>query len=291
MRELLAYSILSASTYALVGIGLSLVLRMTRLFHFAHGAVFTAAAYACYLAKSQAHMPLLVAVAFGAVCGLALGCIIEVVVYRPLRERGAPPLVLLIASLGMYVVLQNVISAVFGDDIKSVRTAPVREGIEILGSRLTEVQLITICVGALVLASASIFLASTGLGRAMRAVASNPVLATACGMNINRVILWGFAIGSCAASIAGILVALDADMTPTMGMNFLMLAVVAVVVGGPGSMPGLALGSLLVAVAQLSVARVLGSRWQDAVALAILLVFLLLRPQGIMGGTIRKVTV
>ena len=162
----------------------------------------------------------------------ALGILIEISVYRPLRHKGSSSLILLLASLGIYIVLQNIISMIFGDDIKTIRSGIVKEGINILGARITPVQITIIVVSLLLLVSCFLFLKYTKIGRAMRAVANDSELARVAGIESDKVILLTFALGSALAGIAGILVALDVDITPTMGMNALMMGVVAVIIGG-----------------------------------------------------------
>jgi branched-subunit amino acid ABC-type transport system permease component len=111
------------------------------------------------------------------------------------------------------------------------------------------------------------------------------------GINSDRVIFWAVALGSVLAGIAGILVALDVDMTPTMGMNALLMGVAAVIIGGVDSLPGVALGALLLGMAQHLGVWKISSQWQDAIAFFILLMFLLFRPQGFLGKRVKKVSV
>ena len=125
----------------------------------------------------------------------------------------------------------------------------------------------------------------------MRAVANDPELASVSGIDSGKVILLTFALGSALAGVAGILVAFDVDMIPTMGMNALMMGVVAVIIGGVGSIPGIALGSLLLGMAQHLGVWFISSQWQDAIAFAILLIFLLFRPQGFLGKKIKKANI
>jgi len=280
----------SGSAWLLLALGFALVYRSARFFHFAQGIVFTASAYVAFaLCLVGLPMPYCVVVSIAAAAALGAG--MEVGAYRPLRRRGASSLVLLLASLGIYVVLQNVISLIFGDDTKSIRTGVVREGINVLGARITPIQITTICVSIVLVVALAAFLRYAKLGRAMRAVANDPELANLSGIDSDRVILWAFAIGSALAGIAGILVALDVDMTPTMGMNALMMGVVAVIIGGVNSIPGIALGALLLGMAQQFGVWWISSQWQDAIAFIILLAFLLFRPQGFMGRKTRKATV
>jgi len=231
------------------------------------------------------------AIPFACMSACLVGWMMELFIYKPLRKRGATSIILLLASLGLYIVLQNLISMIFGDDTKSIRTWPVVAGREMLGARITDVQIIIIAVSIVLVALVAGFLAVAKTGKAMRAVANNKELANISGINSDKVILISFAIGSALAGIAGILVAMDVDMTPTMGMNALMMGVVAMIVGGVGSIWGIALGALLLALAQNLGVWYISSQWQDAIAFAILLIFLLFKPEGFFGKKVRKAEV
>jgi branched-chain amino acid transport system permease protein len=122
-------------------------------------------------------------------------------------------------------------------------------------------------------------------------VASDPNLALVSGIDTDKVILFSFALGSALAGAAAILISFDTDMTPTMGMNALMMGVVAVIIGGVGSIPGATLGGFLIAFAQNFGVWKISSQWQDAIAFIILLLFLLYRPNGFFGKKIPKVEV
>lgn len=183
------------------------------------------------------------------------------------------------------------ISMVFGDDTKTIRSGMVKEGINLLGARITPIQITIIIVSLLLVASCFLFLKYTKTGRFMRAVSNSPELARMSGINSDFVIIGVFAIGSALAGIAGILVALDVDMTPTMGMNALLMGVAAMIIGGSGSLPGIVLGALLLGMAQHLGVWKISSQWQDAIAFFILLMFLLFRPQGFLGKRVKKVSV
>ncbi|PXF59354.1 MAG: branched-chain amino acid ABC transporter permease [Deltaproteobacteria bacterium] len=290
MAQLIANSLYVASIYTIIALGFALIYQVSHFFHFAHGVVFTAGAYLTFLFKICFGYPfffsIVVAIGFSAI----LGCLIEISIYRPLRRKDASSLILLLASLGIYIVLQNVISMVFGDDIKTIRSGIVEEGINILGARITPIQITIISVSLFLLVCCFFFLKYTKMGHAMRAVANDPELARVSGIESDRVILSTFALGSALAGIAGILVALDVDMTPTMGMNALLMGVVAVVIGGVGSIPGVALGALLLGMAQQFGVWKISSQWQDAIAFVILLIFLLFRPQGFLGKKAKTAT-
>jgi len=291
INQFILNGIIAGSVYTLVAVGFAVIYRTVRFFHFAHGVVFTAGAYFTYFFKAWLGWPVTIAVPAAIGLCAVLGVLIEVSVYRPLRHKGSSALILLLASLGIYIVLQNMISMVFGDDTKTIRSGIVKEGINILGARITPVQITIIIVSLLLVVSCFLFLKYTKTGRSMRAVANNPELADVTGINSDRVIFWTFALGSALAGIAGILVALDVDMTPTMGMNALMMGVAAVIIGGVESIPGVALGALLLGMAQHLGVWKISSQWQDAIAFVILLIFLLFRPQGFLGKRVKKVTI
>ena len=289
-QQLIVNGLISASVYLLVAVGFVLIYWVSRFFHFAHGVVFTAGAYFTFLCKMWFGLPLFLSLVLAiGLCAL-LGCSMEVSVYRPLRRKATSPLILLLASLGIYIVLQNVISMIFGDDTKAIRSGVVKEGINLLGARITPIQILIICVSLVLVVAVALFLKRTKIGKAMRAVANDPQLASVSGIDTDRVILWTFAVGSALAGVAGILVALDVDMTPTMGMKALMMGVVAVIIGGVGSIPGVAFGALLLGMAQHFGVWYISSQWQDAIAFVILLAFLLFRPEGFMGKRVKKAT-
>lgn len=194
----------------------------------------------------------------------------------------------LLASLGIYIISQNVISIFFGDETKSIRTEEVREGLNIFGARITLIQIAIITTSIILVIVIAMFLKWSKMGKAMRAVGNDQKLATSVGIDTNRVILWTFAIGSTLAGVAGILAALDVDMTPTMGMNALMMGVVAVIIGGVNSIPGVAMGALLLSLAQHLGVWIISSKWQDAIAFIVMFIFLLFKPEGFLGKKIKK---
>jgi len=252
--------------------------------------MFTVGAYSAFLLVSWLKVPLLISIPIAIASAALIGCSLDFIVFAPLRRKGNSPLVLLLASLGIYIVLQNLISLFFGDDIKTIRPGVVKEGIAFLGARITTIQICIVSTSIVVLIAVVVLLRASKVGRAMRAISNDPELARVSGIDSDRVILLTFAFGSALAGLAGILVALDVDMTPTMGMNALMMGVVAVVIGGIGSIPGVALGAMLLGIAQHLGVWKISSQWQDAIAFVILLAFLVIKPEGFMGKKIRKVT-
>ena len=290
-NQFLINSLIIGSVYTLISVGFSLIYSTTKFFHFAHGVVFTLSAYFVYLYVKIIDLPLTIGIPLSVISATLVGILIERVIYRPLRRMGTTPLILLLSSLGIYIVLQNIISMTFGDDTKTLRSGIVQEGIEIFGAQITPIQITILLASMVLLVGCWALIKYTKMGRAMRAVASDSNIALVLGIDSDKVILFAFALGSALAAVAAILISYDTDMTPIMGMNALMMGVVAVIIGGVGSIPGAALGGFLLAFAQNFGVWKIASQWQDAIAFIVLLVFLLLRPNGFFGKKIRKVEV
>ncbi len=280
MSQTLVNVAIAASVYLLVGLGFGLIFVTGRFFHFAHGATYTWGAYAAY-AATRVGFPLPVAFAAGVAIAACLGTGCETLVYRPLRRRGGGSLAILLASLGLYVLLQNVLSLHFGDANHSYASAVFNSVLVLGGARVTVAQLVILAATLVLLALLMMASRHTHVGLVMRAVANDPDLARALGVDVDRTLTLAFVIGSALAGAAGVLIGLDVDLTPTMGFRVLVLGVAATIVGGIGSIEGTAIGALTIAAAQSLGVWVLPSRWQDSLAFGLLAFFLVLRPQGL----------
>ncbi|MDL1876339.1 branched-chain amino acid ABC transporter permease [Cytophagia bacterium CHB2] len=291
ISQILANGLIAGSVYALVALGFSVIYSTVRFFHFAHGVVYTAGAYFTFLYFILFKLPFAVAVALAILSAALLGVAIEFLVYKPIKRQRASGTILLIASLGVSIILQNLISLFFGDDTKTIRTGEVREGLNVLGARITPVQIAIILTSLVLFAFTFIILKRSKIGKALRAVANDPELAVAMGLNKDRIIYFTYFVGSALAAIAAILISLDIDMTPLMGFQAMLYGVVAVVIGGLGNILGAYLGGLLLGLAQHLGVWYISSQWQDAIAFVILILFLLFRPQGFFWKKIRKAEV
>ncbi|ALO29630.1 branched-chain amino acid ABC transporter permease [Porphyromonas gingivalis] len=288
MSQLLLNTLFSCSLYALLCFSFICIYFTCRFFHIAHAVTLTLAAYMVYTASVLWGVSLWLAVplAIGIVVLLMLG--INRWVYRPLKRQGLESWQMMIASLGLYVVLQNVISMIWGDSTLSFRTWEIKVGHEFMGAYITDVQIITIVSSVVLLLLSHLFMERTSIGREIKAVASNPVLSHVLGISETKAIAWSVGIGTGLAACAGILIAADIDMTPTMGFNWLLYGVVAMIIGGMGRMRYLLLGALLLATAQHLSAYYIDSKWMNATAYVILIVFLYFRPYGFSGKQLKK---
>jgi branched-subunit amino acid ABC-type transport system permease component len=289
--QLLINVLISFSICGLVGLSTIVIYYPTKFFHIAHAIAITLSAYFTYLFTIQLHFAAYLSIPLAILCATTVGMLSEIALYKPLRKRNASPMILMIASLGLYTVLQNVISMLWGDDTKSVRTGEIKVGNEFFGAYITDIQIITIVVCVVLFVSCVLLMKYSRIGRNIRAVASNPELSNIIGIHSDRVILWAFGLGSALMAVAGILIAFDTDMTPTMGFNWLLYGVVAMIIGGVGSNWGLVGGALLLATAQHLSAYYIGSQWMDAVAYIILILFLIAKPLGFSGKRLKKIEI
>ena len=288
--QILLNGLTASSMYLLIGLGFSLIYSATRFFNFAHGFILVAGAYMALVFSSASGLSIWPAALFAVVTVAVLGGLLQACVYGPLLRKGASSLVLLLVSLGLYIILQNVISLIFGDAARAFRLGNMVV-IDIGHGRITAVQATGVCVSAALTVLVATALRVTKMGRALRAVANDSELAEVSGVECTRVTLWAFGVGSALAAVAGILMAADVAMTPTMGLNALMMGIVAVIIGGIGSVRGLVYGALLLGTAQHFGAFLLGAQWQNAIVFIILSVFMLVRPRGFMGTKVKKATV
>lgn len=275
----------------MVSLAFAFIYTTAKFFNVTNAIIFTLSAYFSFLFFQQLSCPLYLSILIAILLAVAIGVSSEYFFYKSLRKKNSHSFVLLIASLGMYVVLQNIISLIWGDATLSIRIGEVKVGHQFFRAFITSIQIISISVSIILLVLSLVFYKFTQLGRQMRAVSSNHELAIVFGINSSKVILKAFAIGSGMAAIAGILVAFDTDIRPTMGFNLLLYGVVAMIIGGVGSTWGLVGGALLLATAQHLGAYYIDSKWMDAITYVILIVFLIWKPLGFSGQRLKKIEI
>jgi branched-chain amino acid transport system permease protein len=276
------------SIYALIALGYTMVYGVLRLINFAHGDVYMVGAYTGYYLsrKLKGDEPSLLGalvVMLGAMLACAvLGVIIERFAYRPVRR--AARLTLLITAIGVSLLIENGAQLVFGPDPKFFPSLAPRADFIVVGVRLTSEQLTVIALSFLLMVLLRFFIMKTRTGKAMRAVSFNLDAAKLMGISTDRIIAITFGLGSALAAAAGVLIGMQIPkIDPLMGINYGLKAFVAAVLGGIGNVPGAVLGGLLIGTSEVMVVGYLSSTYRDAIAFGILILVLLLRPQGILG--------
>lgn len=279
--------------YALLALGYTMVYGVLRFINFAHADIFMVGSFVGYFVGRE--LPpatlwgslLTLAAAMGA-CAL-LGVVIERLVYRPLR--GAPTLNILITAIGVSLFLEYTGQLTFGAAPRTFPQVFPSANYQFGGLTVSSNQVIVIIVTGLLIVLLQAIVFRTRLGTAMRAVALNPRAAQLVGVNNDVVISFTFALGSALAGAGGILYSLNyPSIDPLMGVLPGLKAFVAAILGGIGSIPGAALGGLLLGTVETFVGGSEYSTYKDAIAFAILIVILLFRPSGLLGRvTVEKV--
>lgn len=282
--QLIANSIIAASLYALVAMSFNFVFGATRFFNLAHGVLATVGGYTAYYVGVILHVPLGIAVIGGAVVAGLLGYLFELFVFRKLRTKKASNLVLLVASIGIVTTVTAIIAIFFTSQFKTLSVFMGESTVLHIGtSVITPVQAGIVASALVVLFGFWLLLSKTSFGRAVRAVSDDEEVAKIVGINTNKIIGTVFVIGSAIAGLAGVFTGLDTGIQPTMGFSLLLKGVIAAIVGGIGSVYGGFVGALLLGFAENFGIWFISGEWKDAIAFAILILFLLFRPQGILG--------
>lgn len=281
--QLFANGVVNGSHYALLALGFGLIFGTTRVVHFAYGPVYALSAYGAWVLAAGFGAPLWLAMTGSIVTGVVAGVLSWLVIYQPFERRGSSLLVVLIASLGLFIVLENAIGVVFGTDTKAVPNPP--SGILLWGPLvLTGAQMLQLAAFAVVTAGVGLYLTRARMGKAVLAMTDNAEMARVIGIDTGRVSIIAFALGSAIAAVPACLILFKDGATAHMGFMAVFMAFVAVVVGGVGSLRGAVLGGLVLGIVESAGMVRIPTEWQSVVAFVVLFVVLLVRPRGLFGG-------
>ena len=268
--------------YALGAVGLTVVYGILRLVNFAHGDFLTFGAYMAYLVNVTWGLPLILGIFFAMATTALLGIFLERVMWGPMRGRGAGVLQLLLMSIGLALVIRYTVQYIWSTDIRAL-DVNLTATVELLGLRVGRTALIVIIVGIVVLVAIGLMLRYTLLGKRMRALSDNLELAETAGIDTSRVILYTWIFAGSLAGLAGVMAGAVTDIRPEMGFALLLPIFAAVILGGIGDAFGaLAAGLVLGVVIEWSTLFI-DARWKIAIGFVVLILALIIRPQGIFG--------
>ncbi len=294
------------SVYALFALGYTLVFSILGIINFAHGAIFTLGAYFTYslaggafgfnglLAKAQLpeqlQLPFVIALFLGSILAGIAGVVVERLAFKPLRDRGADPLLTLVSSLGAAVVIVNLIQYLVGaeiytfpDNIYGNLPPAINFGTEARPINVRTVQVVIFGVSALIVVILTYLINYTKIGKALQAVAEDATTASLLGINTERFIVLTFFLSGFLGGLAGTLVGSSVSIAgPYFGIAFGLKGLGVIVLGGLGNIPGAVVGGLLLGLAEAFVPSEY-SGYKDAIAFALLFIMLLVRPQGLLG--------
>ncbi|MFA7010822.1 MAG: branched-chain amino acid ABC transporter permease, partial [Bacilli bacterium] len=281
--QLLVNGLVAGAIYSLVSSGFSLIYSVNKFVHFAHGAVIAFSAYVLYYLFSTLGISFWFAVVLSLIFSALLGYATNELIYKQLRKRKSSPVILLVSGLGFLIFLESLILIFFGADVKVINLIKVTKGLEFMGAIITPLQIVIILVSIALLIFLFIFMKKFKLGKAMRAVSDNKEVAEIVGISSEKIYSWSFIIGSAIAGIAAVLIGLEQNLEPTMGTNLMIKGMTASIIGGIGSVPGAILGSFLLGILENFGIWFLPSGYKDAIVFTLLFIFLLFRPQGLLG--------
>jgi branched-chain amino acid transport system permease protein len=276
------------STYALIALGYTMVYGIIQLLNFAHGEIYMMGAFVALLLVLVFKVNVFLAMILAMVCCGLLGVVIEFIAYRPLRKSSR--LSALISAIGVSTFLSTLALLVFGADAKGFpdNAFPVTQ-FHFGSVDFSSLQLLIFGVSAALMLTLEFIVQKTKIGKAMRATSQDYNTAALMGVNINLVIAFTFAIGSSLAAAGGVLVGIYFNAVSfNMGLMAGLKAFAAAVLGGIGSIRGAMLGGLFLGVIEVFGVALGYSSYRDAIAFAILIIFLLFRPTGLLGQKIQK---
>lgn len=282
LMQLLANGLVMGAIYAMVALGFALVYNTTRIFHIAYAVLYMICPYFLLTLYKALQLPLGIAFFIGIVLTMLLSNAIELFVYRPLHRNRSSLNVILISSIGVMIVVVNLVAMLYGNETQ-ILTSNISKSITIGGIILTHTQLAQLFISLLIMGIFLVYLKYTQFGIRTRALRDDPELFVVFGMNVERMRIVLFSMSAFFAAVGGGLVAYDVGMDPYVGMPMLLNAVVALIIGGVGRFEAPILGGFMIGILQSVVVWAFSSRWQDAVTFTLLILFLLFRPQGILG--------
>jgi branched-chain amino acid transport system permease protein len=268
--------------YALGAVGLTLVYGILKLVNFAHCDFLTFGAYMAYLVNVTWGLPLIVAVFWAMITTAVLGLLFERVLWGPMRAKHAGFLQLILMSIGLAFLLRAIVQWFWSTEIR-VLDVNTTSTVDFLGLRIGQTQLVVVIVGVAVLVAVGLMLRMTLLGKRMRALSDDLDLAETAGIDTRRVISYTWIFAGALAGLAGVLAAAITNLRPEMGFELLLPIFAAVILGGIGDAFGALAAGLVIGVMTEWSTLVIDARWKTAVGFLVLVIVLIIRPQGIFG--------
>jgi len=275
--QLLVNGLITGVMYSLLAVSFGTVYRSTRVFHIALGAIYTASAYGIYVGKNAG---LAIGVFTGLGVAIVLSLLIEWCIYRPFLKKGSSPGVVLIASLGAYILIENLIALLFGNEVKIIHTS-IEPSISVGAFILTRIQIIQFFIGILFLIGSVVAFKKSRFLKAAWAMGDEPLLLEVLGLPVFRLRETIFCFSAILCATASMLVAFDVGIDPHVGLSAILLGAVAVLVGGMDNILGWIFAAFLLAELQSLAIWQFSARWNDAISFALLIFVLLFRPTGL----------
>lgn len=286
LLEQLVNGITLGSIYAIVALGFTLVFGVLGIINMAHGEIFMVGAYIGVITTGVLGWPLWLGFIAAIIVTALLGYLLESLTLRPLRgKKGVSHLAPLISTIGVSIFLENMTHHLFGAGNKPFRTPFAELSIEIGSVTIYVVQIVIFAISILLMMGLSIWLSKTKAGKALRATAENLETASILGVDTKRTIIMTVVIASAMGGIAGVLVGMAFNsVSPQMGLAIGLKGLAIIILGGMGNVKGAMVGGLILGLAETFLVAYGDSGYRDAIAFIMIIIILLLKPQGIFGS-------
>ncbi|MDB5828167.1 MAG: branched-chain amino acid transporter permease [Variovorax sp.] len=286
LPQFLANGVVTGASYVLVAVGLTLVISTLHIFNFAHGEFYMLGGYAAATAATVWGLPVVPTLIVSVACLVAFGMLVERVVFQPLAKRDHSSTI--IASFGLSALLQNGALVVFGAEPVSTRTDLSNVSVHLGPVFLTGQRLLIVVVTAVVVLALFLVLRYTWTGRAMRAMAQHPTVAQISGVNVRSIAIVTFAVSAGMAGLAGALMSSVFLVQPSSGATLVMKAFTVIILGGMGSVGGAVVAGVGLGIVESLVSGYVDNGLRDMVGFFLVIVMLLLRPQGLFGHSTER---
>lgn len=283
MLQVILNGLIIGGLYALMTIGFNLIYSSVRFHNLAYGALALFGGYLTRFIQTEIGLHFIVSMFVSAVLIALIGVLMWMFVYKPMRKIGSSDSVMLVASFGLLIIIQNLISLIFSPNAKiiSLTDGKIVEAFEFFGLKITMNQLVILLVTIVIVVIFDLILTRTKLGTAIRAVGQNRDLASVSGIPSDRILLYSFFIGTVLSVIGASLSALEVGLRPTLALVLILKIIIAAIIGGIGSIRGALLGGLILGLAENIGVFMFGGRWQDTIAFVLLVSFLIFKPDGL----------
>ena len=280
--QIILNGIIIGGIYALIALGFNLIFSSVRFYHVLYGILAILGVYITRFLQLSVGINFFVSAVISAFVIGFISLLFWQFLYKPMADKKASSLVLLVLSFGSLIVVQNLIALIWKNNTYSISiTDTIKEGYHFFGLTITFNQLVILITSLVLVILLELFLHKTKYGLGIRAIGDNPELTTILGLKTNKIILIVFFIGSFISSLGATLIALEIGVRPIYGLMLVLKAIIASIIGGIGSMRGALLGGLLLGIVENIGIYYLGGGWQSTTAFVLLTVFLLFRPQGL----------
>jgi len=288
LLQFIINGLILGAIYASLALGFSLIYNTTKIFHIAYAVLYMIAGYFLFTFYSLLGYSYITASITSIILTILLSILFEILVYKPLTKKNASPEVILISSLGLMIIVINLVAMIYGNETKIIDNQ-IAQSFGTGKLIITFPQIYQFVFSMFAILVFFLIISFTRLGITIRALKDDEELAKVQGLNIDKTRIKLFILSGFFAALSGILMAQDIGIDPYIGLPMLLNAVVALIIGGIGKFTAPVLGGFILGILQALVIWKFSANWQEAITFALLIIFLVFRPQGILGKKSREV--